>query len=375
MRLLPKLRALCAAPIWRHVDWAPDESRAPCCGYVCPLCGANEAAFYCRGPDGDQADPATTYWCVHTDWPPCLCCHACHASHAVRARSGGATLCGASGSALPLPRRRPYTWNDCDLAFAAQQGSKGYCDADNHSAACTDAAYLGDTNELRSYIDDMKSYYETFASDNTAWQRAYARGHCKMNNYGAVYSDNKVSLACSCRRAHHGCSIRCARGALSVCGACGALECAAVAYRAVNLCPAAKCAAHDQRSACVQAALLPLLRKKTTAGPSPVGKLPALRGCDNRKCKYDLDDVVTPKLCQLCNFTAFSQSGGPVRFPQPGLEPGPGQPDAGPVFGGECPFGRARGTKKSVPASAFANQREEDEGGERDEAAGAYGDE
>lgn len=87
-----------------------------------------------------------------------------------------------------------YTWQDCDLIYATRQGQDKYC-ADA-SKKC--GAYKG--SDFGKQLTALGTAYAQFKGNNLAWQEEYARGHCKLNNIGAVYSKHKVRtrLLCTC---------------------------------------------------------------------------------------------------------------------------------------------------------------------------------
>jgi hypothetical protein len=126
---------------FRFVDWKPDSSRYPCCGYHCQTCAGNdnEDPYYCpNSPAG------TSFWF--------------------------------------------YTWQDCDLIYATRQGQNEYC-ADTYKK-CGD--YKG--SDFGKQLTELGTAYAQFKGNNLAWQEEYARGHCKLNNIGAIYSKHKTPL-------------------------------------------------------------------------------------------------------------------------------------------------------------------------------------
>lgn len=77
--------------------------------------------------------------------------------------------------------------------YAARTPSETYCAAGFRD--CTQ--YNGD---LAPQLDNMKAAYTKYAGSQGSWMLDYARGHCKLNNLGAVYSANKVLHCHYCLR-------------------------------------------------------------------------------------------------------------------------------------------------------------------------------
>jgi hypothetical protein len=80
----------------------------------------------------------------------------------------------------------PYSYADCSLALYARLPDKK-CVNDFQINRCHER-FAGSIIELRGLIAESAQYYDQFAADEMAWQKAYAIAICKINNLGANYA-------------------------------------------------------------------------------------------------------------------------------------------------------------------------------------------